>query len=162
MIVLGIDPGFGRMGCAVLNKTNNKDSLVYSTCIITSGKDSHERRLLAIGGKLKEIISRYKPDIVVVEKLFFTTNQKTAIKVAEARGVVLYLAALSNVPIVEFTPLEIKMALTGYGRADKKQVKKMVQAILKDARMPETDDEIDAIAAALTCPVGGLSRLSTG
>ena len=162
MIILGIDPGFEKMGCAVLNKTNNKDELVYSICIITSRKDSHEKRLLAIGNKLKEIISRYKPDVAAVEKLFFTTNQKTAIKVAEARGVVLYMAALSNIPIIEFTPLEIKMALTGYGRADKGQVKKMVQIILKDAQMPKTDDEIDAIAAALACPVKRSPHLSTG
>ncbi|MEK9186200.1 MAG: crossover junction endodeoxyribonuclease RuvC [Patescibacteria group bacterium] len=161
MIILGIDPGFDKMGCAVLNKTNNKDELVYSTCITTSRKDNYEKRLLTLGEKLKKIISKYKPNVVVVEKLFFTTNQKTAIRVAEARGVVLYVAALSNIPIIEFTPLEIKMALTGYGRADKGQVKKMVQIILKDAQMPKTDDEIDAIAAALACPVKRPPHLST-
>ena len=158
MIILGIDPGFDKMGCAVLNKTNSKDELVYSTCIITNRKDSYERRLLFIGEKLKKIISRHKPEIVAVEKIFFTTNQKTALKVAEARGIVLYLAALNNTPVIELTPLEIKMALTGYGRADKKQVKKMVQVILKDHREIETDDEIDAMAATIACPIKRLSQ----
>lgn len=162
MITLGIDPGFDKMGCAVLNKTNDKDELIYSTCIITNRKDSYEKRLLTLGKKLKEIISKYKPSVVAVEKLFFTTNQKTAIRVAEARGIVLYLAALSGASIVEITPLQIKIALTGYGRADKEQVKKMVQAILKDNLAAETDDEIDAIAAAIACPAKRLPQLSTG
>ncbi|MEK9183709.1 MAG: crossover junction endodeoxyribonuclease RuvC [Patescibacteria group bacterium] len=162
MIILGVDPGFDKMGCAVLSKTNNKDELVYSTCIITNRKDAHEKRLLFIGEKLKKIISKYKPEIIAVEKIFFTTNQKTALKVAEARGIVLYLAALRHAPVVEFTPLEIKMAITGYGKADKEQVKKMVKAILKTEKIPEIDDEIDAIAVALTCPPrGGQLHLST-
>lgn len=161
MIILGIDPGFEKMGCAVLNKTDNKDKLVFSACIVTSRKDSHEKRLLIIGNKLKEIISKYKPDVVAVEKLFFTTNQKTAIKVAEARGVILYVAALKDVSVTEFTPLEIKMALTGYGRADKEQVKKMVKTILKSEKMPGVDDEVDAIAVALTYSARHRFYLST-
>lgn len=161
MIILGIDPGFEKMGCAVLNKTGNKDKLVFSACIVTSRKNSHEKRLLIIGNKLKEIISKYKPDVVAVEKLFFTTNQKTAIKVAEARGVILYVAALKDISVTEFTPLEIKMAITGYGRADKEQVKKMVKTILKSEKMPRVDDEVDAIAVALAYSAGHRFYLST-
>lgn len=162
MIILGIDPGFDKMGCAVLSRTKNKEELVYSFCVRTDKKDSHEKRLLTLGAKLKKIISKYKPEIIAVEKLFFTTNQKTALKVAEARGVVLYLAALNNLPVAEFTPLEIKMSLTGYGRADKEQVKKMVGVVLKKEKMPETDDEIDAAATAIAYPLNRYPDLSTG
>ena len=162
MIILGIDPGFDKMGCAVLDKTNAKDKLIHSTCIITNRKDSYEKRLLFIGKKLQEVIAKYKPEVIAVEKIFFTTNQKTALKVAEAKGIVLYMAALNDITVIEFTPLEIKMALTGYGRADKEQVKKMVRTILKNAKTPKTDDEIDAIAAALACPLMAFPHLSTG
>lgn len=163
MIILGIDPGVEKTGCAVLNKTNNQEDLIYSTCVVTNKKDDHEKRLLFIGETLKKIISKHKPEIVAVEKIFFTTNQKTAIKVSEARGVVLYLAALSGARIVEFTPLEVKIALTGYGKADKNQVKKMVKIILKKEKMPKNDDEVDAMAVALACSSqAGRFRLSTG
>ncbi|MBU2109587.1 crossover junction endodeoxyribonuclease RuvC [Patescibacteria group bacterium] len=152
MIILGIDPGFDRMGCAVLEKSaSSTDKLIYSTCLVSNRKLSQEERLFSLGKKLEEIIKKYKPDIVAVEKLFFTKNQKTALQVAEARGMVLYLASSKKIPVHSLTPLQIKIALTGYGRAEKIQVQKMVMAILGLKKKPKYDDEIDAIAAAITC-----------
>lgn len=151
MIILGIDPGFGRMGCAVLKKEGSKEKLIYSDCLVSDKKLFHEKRLLSLGEKLEKIIKKHKPDIIAIEKLFFFKNQKTIIGVAEARGVVLYLAGLKNILVKEFTPLEIKIALTGYGRAEKIQVQKMVEKILKIKKMPKSDDEIDAMAIAVTC-----------
>ncbi len=153
MIILGIDPGYEKLGCAVLEKSGKKENLVYSDCFVSDRKLRQEKRLLFLGKKLETIINKYKPDILAIEKLFFFKNQKTAIKVAEACGMILYLAAQKNIPVQEFTPLEIKMSLTGYGRAEKFQVKKMVEAILKIDKTIKEDDEIDAIACALTCRV---------
>ena len=152
MIILGIDPGFERMGCAVLEKSPSGEKLIYSACLISSRNDAHEKRLLVLAKGLKKIIKDFKPDTVAIEKLFFSANQKTALKVAEARGVALLLAAENNLKVVEFTPLEVKMAMTGYGRAEKNQVRKMVLAMLKIENDKKLDDEIDAIAIALTCP----------
>lgn len=151
MIILGIDPGFDKLGCAILKKEKTEDKLIYSTCLISQRKDLHEKRLLYLGKKLRKIIKKYKPDILAVEKLFFTKNQKTAMQVSEARGMILFIGATENLPIIEFTPLEIKIALTGYGRAEKRQVQEMVKSILKLPRLPKSDDEVDAIATSLTC-----------
>ncbi|MFA4890209.1 MAG: crossover junction endodeoxyribonuclease RuvC [Candidatus Paceibacterota bacterium] len=158
MIILGIDPGFDRLGCAVLEKTAKGEKLIYSTCLESDKKLAHEQRLLSLGEKLEKIIKKHKPDIVAVEKLFLFKNQKTIMGVAEARGMVLYLAALNNIRVKEFTPLEIKMALTGYGRAEKPQVQSMVKAILKLKKAPKSDDEMDAIACAITCSSVGMPR----
>lgn len=147
MIIFGIDPGFARMGCAVLEN----DKIVYSTCLISDKNLSREKRLLFLGEKLKAIIKKHKPDIIAIEKVFFGKNQKTALGVAEARGMILYLAASKKIPIKEFTPLQVKISLTGYGRAEKQQVQKMVTALLKIKKISKYDDEIDAIAIALTC-----------
>ena len=151
MLILGIDPGYERMGCAIIDKTGGEEKLVYSACATSDRKDSHETRLLSIAKKLEEIILKFKPDIMAIESLYFTTNQKTATKVAEARGVALYLAAKNKMRVAEYTPLEVKMALTGYGRAEKEQVRKMAQAILKRESLAGLDDEIDAIAVAIAC-----------
>ncbi|OHA53890.1 MAG: crossover junction endodeoxyribonuclease RuvC [Candidatus Terrybacteria bacterium RIFCSPLOWO2_02_42_20] len=153
MIILGIDPGFERMGCAVLEKSHGGEKLLYSTCLVSSRSDAHEKRLLVLAKGLKKIIKKFKPDTMAIEKLFFTANQKTALKVAEARGVALLLAAENDLKVFEFTPLEVKMAMTGYGRAEKDQVRKMVLAMLKISGGKKLDDEIDAIAIALTCPL---------
>lgn len=158
MIILGIDPGYDRMGCAVLKKSaSTADKLIYSVCLVSNRKFSQGERLFSLGKKLEEIIKKYKPDVMAVEKLFFAKNQKTALGVAEARGVVLYLASSYKVPVRELTPLQIKIALTGYGRAEKQQVQKMVKMILKLKIMPKYDDETDAIATAIAC----LLKLST-
>lgn len=151
MIILGIDPGFERLGCAVVKKSARNEELVFSTCLISKRKLPYEERLFFLGQELEKIIKKYKPDIAAVEKIFFFKNQKTALQVAEARGIILYLATSHNIPVKEFTPLEIKIALTGYGRAEKMQVQKMVEKILKIKKMPNSDDEIDAMAIAVTC-----------
>lgn len=161
MIIIGIDPGYDRMGWAVIEKEKDKESLIASGCIKTDRKDAHEKRLACIGIELEKIILKYKPETISIEKLFFTTNQKTAVKVSEARGVALYIAARSGLKTVELTPLEIKMALTGYGKAEKLQVQKMVSAILKTDISEKIDDEIDAIAAAIACPARAFGDLST-
>lgn len=149
------------MGCAVLEKKPNGEKLLYSICVTTNRQDAHEKRLLVLAEGLKKIIKEFPVDIVAVEKLFFTTNQKTAIKVAEARGVILLTVAEKHLSVTEFTPLEVKMALTGYGKAEKGQVKRMVLAILKIETAPKLDDEIDAIAVALTCSAMNKQNLST-
>ena len=152
MIILGIDPGFERMGCAVLEKNSLGEKLLYSSCLISKRTDAHEKRLLCLYVGLKKIIKEHSPDTMAIEKLFFSNNQKTAIKVAEARGVAMLIAAENNLKVVEFTPLEVKMAMTGYGKAEKDQVRKMVLAILKIDGADKLDDEIDAIAIAISCP----------
>ena len=162
MIILGIDPGFDRLGCAILKKEKGAEELLYSTCLVSDKKLPHERRLLSLGEKLGKIMDKYKPDIAAVEKLFLFKNQKTIMGVAEARGMVLYLAALKKIRVKEFTPLEIKMALTGYGRAEKSQVQKMVKSVLKMPEILKSDDEMDAIACAITCSSGLASSLSRG
>lgn len=154
MIILGIDPGIEKMGCAVLEKSKNGEKLLHSSCFITDKKTPHEKRILKLGQELEKIIKKYKPDIMAVEKLFFSQNQKTALIVSEARGMVLYLAAINNISVTELTPLEIKMALTGYGRAEKRQVQSMAMTILKIEKAPKHDDEMDAIATAIACSSG--------
>ncbi|MCK6462685.1 MAG: crossover junction endodeoxyribonuclease RuvC [Candidatus Pacebacteria bacterium] len=149
MLILGIDPGFERMGFAVLDKSGPKEKLVYSCCIVTKRSDPHEKRLLHIRQNLNKTISEFRPKVMAIESLFFAGNQKTAIKVAEARGVALCAAAENNLRVMELTPLEVKMALTGYGRAEKEQVRKMIAAILKLEKPAKYDDEMDAIAIAL-------------
>lgn len=150
MIILGIDPGFGKLGCAVIKKTKGKEEVIYSCCFTTDKKTPYEERLLFLAKKIDKILKKFKPDVLVMEKVFFSKNQKTAIQVAEMRGIILYLAISKNIPVKEFTPLEVKMALTGYGRAEKDQVQKMVEAITRIKKVPKNDDEIDAIAIALT------------
>jgi crossover junction endodeoxyribonuclease RuvC len=147
MTILGIDPGFARMGCAVLEN----DKIIYSTCLISDKNLPQEKRLLSLGKKVEEIIKKYNPDVLAIEKIFFGKNQKTALQISEVRGMIFYLAASKKIPIKEFTPLQVKISLTGYGRAEKQQVQKMVQVILKTKEMSKQDDEIDAIAIALTC-----------
>ena len=154
MKIIGIDPGFGRMGYAIVEKTGQKEKLIEADCIQTKTGQKHEARLLQLGQALETIIKKHKPQALAVEKLYFAKNQKTALAVAEARGVVLYLAGFYQLEVLEFSPLEIKMGLTGYGRADKNQIKKMLRLILKNNDLPKLDDATDAIAIALI----GLSR----
>jgi len=151
MIVLGIDPGFEKMGCAVLKKERGRDNLLYSTCLKTDKKLDFENRLLVLGKEIEKVIKKFKPDVIAIEKVFFFKNQKTAMQISEVRGMILYLAASKKIPIKEYTPLQVKMSLTGYGRAEKQQVQKMVKVILKIKQAPKQDDEVDAIAIALCC-----------
>jgi crossover junction endodeoxyribonuclease RuvC len=137
------------MGCAILKKNGKRNDLIYSVCLKTDKNLSFEKRLLSLGKSLEKIIKNYKPDIISLEKVFFFKNQKTASRISEVRGMILYLAAKNKIEVREYTPLQVKMNLTGYGRAEKFQVQKMVEIILKNNKIPKQDDEADAIAIAL-------------
>jgi crossover junction endodeoxyribonuclease RuvC len=149
--VLGIDPGYERLGIAVVEKQNNKEVVVYSECFHTPKDMPFHERLFLLGEKVRIIIEEYAPQALAIETLMFNTNQKTAIHVAEARGVVLYEGARKKLEVFEFTPLQIKIAITGHGRSDKKQVTEMVKKLVKIEKTDAKDDEYDAIACALTC-----------
>ena len=151
MKILAIDPGYERLGIAVLEKLpKQKETLLYSDCFKTSAKLPFPERLLAIGDETARLMEKFSPDAFVLEKLFFKNNAKTAMHVAEVRGALMYLAISGGIPLFEYTPLEIKMAIAGYGRGDKQQVIDMVGKLVKIEKKIEHDDEYDAIAAGLT------------
>ena len=160
-IILGIDPGYGRMGIAVIKNEKSNQTLIYSECFETDAKLPHSKRLLLIGEKIKKIIKIYKPNNIDVENLILRKNKKTALQVAEARGVILLEAARCNAILREFNPNQIKLAVTGYGKSDKKQVIDMVERLVKlnpsRSGQERHDDEYDAIAIALTCSAISLS-----
>jgi crossover junction endodeoxyribonuclease RuvC len=147
MRILGIDPGTHRIGFGILEKTGSEIKVIDFGCIDLKEKDK-SKRLKIMFERICAIIKDRKPDLMVVEALFFFKNQKTVISVAEARGAVMLAGALSEIKIVEPTPLQIKMGLCGYGRADKKQMQQMVQRLLKLKEIPKPDDAADALAAA--------------
>lgn len=149
MIVLGIDPGFGRVGYGVIDYAKNKYRVLEYGCITTEANSNFPKRLNKIEKDLKEIIARYKIDAASIEDLYFNTNSKTAIKVAEARGVILNTLVSSGIEIFEYTPLQAKLAIVGYGRAQKTQVKDMVKKFLGLEQMPKLDDTTDALAIAI-------------
>ena len=150
MIILGIDPGLATVGYGVIEKIGNNSTKVIDYGIVSTSKnDTLPTRLKQIYASITALIKRYKPDAVAMEELFFQNNQKTAIAVAEARGVSL-LACIHNLDnLYEYTPLQIKQALTGQGRAEKQQVQYMVKAILNLKAIPKPDDAADALAVAL-------------
>lgn len=143
--ILAIDPGYDRCGVAIVN-SGRPSELITSLCIETNKKDTHERRLLQVYTEVIECITKYQPTHIALETLFFSVNKKTAIKVAEARGVIVLIAGIYNLPLIELSPQEVKLAMAGVGNADKKQVQKMVQLTLKIDISNKIDDEIDAIA----------------
>lgn len=152
MRILAIDPGFERVGIAILDKTTkSKHDLVYSSCFKTSAKIPFHVRLTLIGGEVEGIIKKYKPKALAIEKLYFTTNQKTVMGVSEARGVIIYSASRNNLQIFEYTPPQIKVAVTGYGKATKEMVMSMVPKLIEVDSKTNSDDELDAIAIGLTC-----------
>ena len=152
MKVLGIDPGYERLGIAILekNKGDQKESLVYSDCFKTSSKIPHHQRLSLIFEELNRLIKEFKPDALSIETLFFNTNQKTVMNVSESRGVIVALCSFNKMDIKEFSPLQIKSAVTGNGRSDKNGVIKMIPLLIKLDKKIKHDDEYDAIAAGLT------------
>lgn len=150
MIILGIDPGYAIVGFGVLEKTNFGVKVIDYGVITTPKEDSMPVRLNTIYDSLIKIIDKYKPDCMALEELFFQNNQKTAINVAQARGVTVLAGYQKIGKLYEYTPLQIKQALTGQGRAEKKQVQFMVKAILGLKEIPKPDDAADALAAALT------------
>lgn len=151
-IILGIDPGFERIGIAVIQRVpKEKDALLYSNCFKTSAKIPFHKRLAAIGAEIERVIAEYQPQALAIEKLYFTTNQKTVMGVAEARGVIVYSAARNDLAVFEYTPPQIKVAVTGYGKADKGMVGMMVPKLIQIDSDISSDDELDAIAIGLTC-----------
>ena len=150
MIILGIDPGTTRVGYAVIKKKDSYNlNLLTCGCLESKNKEQKDR-LKEISYLISSLILKYHPEILAIEKLFFAKNAKTALTVAEARGVIINSANSLNLNILEFTPLEIKVAITGYGKAEKEQVKKMACRILKLEKIPKIDDTSDALAIALT------------
>ncbi len=150
MLILGIDPGFDRLGWGVLQKQASQYSLVSCGIIQTDREQSHSQRLKQIYNELIKVIVKYSPQRTVIEKLFFATNAKTAISVAQARGVIVLACEQQGLEIIELTPLQIKSAVTGDGHADKRAVEKMVYLQLKNLPSKLLDDTLDAIAAALS------------
>lgn len=149
MRILGIDPGFAITGYSIIDYQGNKFKLIDSGAVATKAGESFPLRLTKIYDDLSMIIDEYKPDAISVEELFFNNNVKTAINVAQARGVVLVVGCQKQIPTYEYTPLQIKQAVAGYGRADKIQVQKMVKAILNVEKLPKLDDTTDSMAAAI-------------
>lgn len=149
MRILGIDPGFAITGYSIIDYQGNKFKLIDSGAVTTKAGVSFPQRLTKIYDDLSMIIDKYKPDAISVEELFFNNNVKTAINVAQARGVVLVVGCQKQIPTYEYTPLQIKQAVAGYGRADKIQVQKMVKAILNVEKLPKLDDTTDSMAAAI-------------
>lgn len=149
MVILGIDPGTATTGYGFIRKEGSSLSLIDYGCIKTSPKDSDSKRLEILYSELMELIQKHKPEEAAVEELFFSANTKTAIAVGHARGVILLAIEKSNVNFDEYTPLQVKQALVGYGRAEKRQVQTMVKTILKMDHHPSQDDSADALAVAI-------------
>lgn len=150
MRIIGIDPGTGILGFGVIEVVNNRSKLVTAGVIKTPAHTPLDQRLEEIFNGLNQIITETKPDLMSIEKLFFAQNITTAISVSHARGVAMLCGRLAGLPIAEYTPLQIKQTLTGYGRADKKQIQEMVRLHLNLKVVPKPDDAADALAAAIT------------
>jgi len=148
--VLGIDPGYAIIGYGVVKAENCNFTPVAYGCITTDADTDFNQRLKLIYEDMNKLIEKAKPDCVAIEKLYFQNNQKTAIMVAEARGVILLVCQLHNIPIYEYTPLQVKTVVTGYGKAKKQQVMDMTKRLLKLRQMPKPDDAADALAIAVS------------
>lgn len=148
--IIGIDPGIERTGIGIIDITGQQVSLVYVTCIMTLKTRTQQERLLELKKSFIRILKKYKPQQAAIEKLFFSANVRTAMRVSEARGVILTELESAHIPTIEWTPQQIKQRVTGYGKADKRQVQKLVCAILKLTVVPKPDDATDALAVALT------------
>lgn len=151
MVILGIDPGIGKTGWGVILKNGNNTKAIAYGCIETAAGLPLERRLQTIRAELVEIIKKHKPTQLGIEELFFNTNAKTALIVGQARGVVIVTAADLGLEVFSYTPLQVKTAVTGYGRAEKAQMGKMVKMLLNLTEIPKPDDTADALAIALAC-----------
>ncbi len=154
MRIIAVDPGFERVGIAVLEKLSNKESLLYSNCFKTPASLPFQERLLMIGEEIERLAKKWSPGALSIETLLFNKNQKTALMVSEARGVIIYTAAKNRLKVLEFTPLQVKIAVTGYGRAEKGQVGQMVKKLIKIGDNVTSDDELDAIAVGLASLAG--------
>ena len=158
MRVLAFDPGFERLGVAVVEKNNGKETVVHSECVRTDASLTFSERLLALGTATEALIRKFKPDAMALEEIFFGKNAKTGVQIAEVRGMLTYLGMQKGLVVYGYTPLEVKIAVTGYGKSDKSAVAAMVEKLVELPRNPSTDkrvkrldDELDAIAIGLTC-----------
>ena len=158
MRILGIDPGYAIVGVGCIDYEGNHFKTVEYGAITTEAGEDMSDRLKAIYDELSEMIERVKPDAVAIEELFFQNNQKTAINVAQARGVLVLVAKNHDIPVFEYTPLQVKQAVVGYGRAEKKQVQQMTKAILGLSQVPKPDDTADALAIAVCHAHTGKNR----
>lgn len=159
MIILGIDPGFAITGFGLIEQVANKFKVIDYGVVTTTADKTLEQRLAILYDRIIEIIIKYKPDCMAVEELFFNKNVKTALSVGHGRGVVLLSAYKSGLEIFEYTPLQVKQAVCGYGRADKHQIQQMVKALLKLESIPKPDDAADALAIAI-CHANSYSLMS--
>lgn len=159
MLVLGIDPGYAIVGFGLVETERGKQRLVKYGVITTPAGIPIQSRLMDIERDMNELLDTFRPDCLAIEELFFNTNVTTAINVAQARGVILLSAAKHGVPIYEYTPLQVKQAVVGYGRAEKKQVMDMTMRLLCIEQRPKPDDAADAIAIALCHARSSTSRL---
>ena len=160
MVILGIDPGLATIGWGVVDYSGSRFKVLGYGALETPAGVALEERLLMINQGMKELIARYKPEQMAVEELFFNTNITTGIRVAEARGVILMTAHAMGVKLFEYTPLQVKQAVVGYGRAEKKQVISMVTMLLGLSAPPKPDDTADALAIAICHAHSGASRIS--
>jgi len=152
MKILAIDPGYERIGIAIIEKPEKeKEVLLYSDCFKTPATLPFSERLSLIGQEISRVISKFTPTVLAIETLFFAKNQKTALGVAEARGVITYEAARHNLNVHEYTPLQVKMAIAGHGRGDKTDILRMLPKLITITKKVRHDDEYDAIAVGLTC-----------
>lgn len=149
-VILGIDPGYGRVGYGLVRKEGSSLSYITAGCIETEKTNSASQRLHTIYTRLTDLITKEPPHLLALEQLFFAKNAKTALRVAETRGILLLFGEEHNIPIREFTPLQVKVATCGYGKADKAQIQNMIMRIFKLASVPKPDDVADALAIALT------------
>lgn len=150
MVIIGVDPGYAIVGIGVIEFIGNKFRMLEYNAITTEAGEKTTDRLKAIYEGMNYFISKYHPDAISIEELFFNSNQKTAIKVAQARGVILLSAVNADIPVYEYTPLQVKQAVTGYGRADKAQIQTMIKMLLHLDKIPKPDDAADGLALAIT------------
>jgi len=158
MVILGIDPGLATLGWGVIADNQHRQTLLGYGCIITPPEQLFPQRLLAIQTEFRDLLLKYTPDEIAFEELFFAKNVTTALTVGAARGVCVALAAGHTGSVYEYTPPQVKQALTGYGRADKKQIQEMVRLLLSMENIPKPDDAADALAVALTHAAMGAAR----
>lgn len=151
MRVLAFDPGYERLGVAVLEKQNGKEVLLHSDCVRTDARSEFSVRLKELGAAAEGLIEEWKPDAVALEEVFFEKNAKTAMQVAEVRGALIYIAASRGLAVHHYTPGEVKIAVTGYGGSDKRAIAAMVPKLLRLSEGKRLDDELDAIAVGITC-----------
>jgi len=151
MKIISFDPGFERLGVAIIERINGGDTVIFSDCIQTNKDISHQERLLSIGVEVENIFQTHKPHAASIEGLFFSNNQKTALLVSEVRGILIFLSKKSGCDVFEYTPNQIKVAVTGNGRATKKDIITMIPKLIKFDKKNALDDEYDAIACGITC-----------